>query len=221
MDKHAFWDAVKQGKTDELRAALQADPGLVTLKNENGLRPIMVALYYGQDDVVDLLRPLMVELNIWEASALGDVKQLKALSMGNWRLLDALSPDGFPPVGLAAFFGQLDALAWLAETGADVNKPTDNPMRVRPIHSAAAHHDQVKAVAMTRKLLEHGAEVNTTQHGGWTPLHAAVENGNLALARLLLEAGAKIDVKLEDGRTPLVMAESKGFAEIIDLLQAS
>ena len=35
-------------------------------------------------------------------------------------------------------------------------------------------------------LLAHGADVNAAKHGGWTPLHAAAQNGDVELARLLI-----------------------------------
>ncbi|OQE13959.1 hypothetical protein PENSTE_c041G05633 [Penicillium steckii] len=49
-------------------------------------------------------------------------------------------------------------------------------------------------------LLDQGAEVNEVSDSGRTPLHVAVENGDLAMAALLLESGADVNA---DGRRNL------------------
>ena len=56
-------------------------------------------------------------------------------------------------------------------------------------------------------LLERGADVNSANAHGWTPLHQAAYSDLPLLARMLLDAGARVDVSARgDGGTPLVVA---------------
>lgn len=74
--------------------------------------------------------------------------------------------------------------------------------------------DEVKArIAM-------GERVNARDKGydGNTPLHVAVENGNLEIAELLLRSGAKTGAKNFEKKTPLMMLDSDAPPELIDLL---
>ena len=53
---------------------------------------------------------------------------------------------------------------------------------------------------------------------GETPLHKAVEEGNLESIRALIEAGADVHAKDEDGQTPL---HQRGNAEAVRVLIAA
>jgi ankyrin repeat protein len=93
----------------------------------------------------------------------------------------------------------------LLEHGADVGAVARNPLTVQPLHSAAAGGHTVVA----RLLLEHGADPNARQEGGFVPLHAAAQAGNDELYELLLASGADQDAATDDGRTAAVFrAES-------------
>jgi ankyrin repeat protein len=50
-----------------------------------------------------------------------------------------------------------------------------------------------RSLKMGKFLLEQGAEVNEMSDFGRTPLHVAVEHGDLAMAALLLESGAAVN----------------------------
>ena len=63
-------------------------------------------------------------------------------------------------------------------------------------------------------LIEHGADLNVKQHGGWTPLHAAAMHGDEALVELFLKHGADRNLKSDDGQTAADLAASKGYTEI-------
>ena len=67
-------------------------------------------------------------------------------------------------------------------------------------------------------LIEAGAEVNSVQSSGMTPLHYAAQNGNIELLIILLEKGALVDYKNEQGMTPSDLALLKGHEEIAKIL---
>ena len=64
------------------------------------------------------------------------------------------TPEGFTPLGLAAFLGGPEAVRVLLEHGADADDDADNPFGVRPVHAASAAHDH----ETMRLLLEAGAD---------------------------------------------------------------
>ena len=69
-------------------------------------------------------------------------------------------------------------------------------------------------------MIERGANVNATQHGGWAPLHAAAQNGDIEFARALIDAGAEVNARAENQQRPLDMALTKGQQAMVDFLES-
>jgi ankyrin repeat protein len=70
-------------------------------------------------------------------------------------------------------------------------------------------------------LLERGADANSANAHGWTPLHQAAYSNLPRLAQMLLDDGARVDVSARgDGGTPLVVALFWGNRETAELLAA-
>lgn len=71
------------------------------------------------------------------------------------------------------------------------------------------------------RLLQAGANVNTTDSVRQTPLSIACNTGNLEIVRILIESGAAVDDGVDKNSvhmTPLMHAAASGHAEIIKLL---
>lgn len=68
------------------------------------------------------------------------------------------------------------------------------------------------------RLLREGADVNSADEFGWSPLHHACYNGGMETVLLLLDKGADIDQRSNCGRTPLHKACMNGHNEISLLL---
>lgn len=98
----------------------------------------------------------------------------------------AVSVDGFPPLYLAAFFGHAEIVTLLLQMGADCNAVAQNGSAVEPLHSAVAGRD----ARIVERLLLAGAHVNARQNGGFTPLHAALQNEDHQIVALLRRRGA-------------------------------
>lgn len=172
---------------------------------------ILACVYRGDLDgarKIAATRPL----DVFEAAALGDAARLTTLLAADRELVRARSSDGFSALGLAAFFGQPACARLLLDDGAPVDEPSDNQMRVTPLHSAAA----AGQLDIARWLLERGAPVDARQHGGYTALHAAARNGDLPLVEVLLSHGADRTLRTDDGKSAADFATK---SEVLACLQ--
>jgi len=212
-----FLDAATGGDVSKVKAMLAADPALARAKDENGVSAIMKATYYGKRDVVAALLESGVELDVFEAAATGRTERVVELIEKDPSLANAYSPDGFTPLGFAVFFAQPRIVEALLNTGADVNLPSRESMKVTPLASAAA----AKQTEIARLLIAHGANVNARAASGHIPLHEAAGNGNVELVTLLIENGADVNARTDDGKTPLDFAIEYKRTEVIDLLKES
>jgi ankyrin repeat protein len=199
---NTFLKSVTAGDAAAVRSALAADPSLRRARDERGVSALLLALYYRQTEVAAVLAEGRDDLDVFEAAATGRVDRVRELVARDPSLANAFSPDGFPPLGLAVFFGQRETAEALVAAGADTKAAARNPMRVAPIHAAAA----AGRADIARLLLDHGADPNARQEGEFAPLHEAARAGNLELVRLLVERGADVNAATKDGGTPLTYA---------------
>ena len=151
---------------------------------------ILQAVYRGDHARVEELLADGPELDVFEASALGRIDRLRELLDADPSLANAWADDGFQPLGLASFFGHVEAVRLLVERGAEVNSASRNDFKVMPLHSAVAEKDADTRYELAAFLLEHGADPNARQQDDFTPLMAAGQQGDERLRTLLVEHGA-------------------------------
>lgn len=210
--EHAFFDAIKAGNLDEVRRLVRDTPVLAGVRDGNGVSGILLAAYHGKREVAAALVEMGAPVDIFEASALGLVDRIVALLREDPARVSAFAADGFYPLGLAAFFGHLDAVRALIAAGADVHATARNAFKVQPVHAAAASRN----LDILRAVLEAGADPNVPQQQGFRPLHEAATHANRELAELLLKHGADPSLANEAGKTSLDLARDNGhpvFAE--------
>jgi ankyrin repeat protein len=155
---------------------------------------LLEALYRGDDDKVTELLAAGPELTVFEAAAFGRTDRLREALDGNPAQANAFGDDGFQPLGLACFFGHVEAARLLLNRGADPNTLARNEhIQAAPLHSAAASEgkDAETRYELCELLLDRGADPNLEQGGGFTALAAARQNGDERLERLLLDRGAR------------------------------
>lgn len=210
-----FFEAIKAGDISNVKAMLELHPALLNATNEGGQNAFLVAKYYRNGDVADLLLGLGPDLDIFTASAAGNVSVLVELLADDRSLVEKHSSDGWTPLHLASFFGQTTAAEVLLANGADVNGRSTNAMANTPLHAAVAGR-QTDVVPV---LLSHGAAVNARQHGGWTALHGAAQNGDLELVHLLVAHGAEVGARADNQQSALDLALTKGHKEVAALLE--
>lgn len=208
-DLQRFIEAIQQGNDSLVNDVLSDDPSLVEAKTSSGVSMILLATYYSQHEIAQLLAGKKSDLTIFEAAAVGNFQKLMQLVEADPTIINTFSEDGFPPLGLASFFGHSELADYLIRSGADVNLASKNRMQVMPLHAAVANQH----LEIARMLLEHGAWVNAVQQDSFTPLHGAAQNGQIELIRLLLDYGADPHLRTADGRTSLDMAEAAGHGD--------
>ncbi len=72
---------------------------------------------------------------------------------------------------------------------------------------------------IVKLLIEKGAEVNSINNKGESPIFLAVDKGNLEIIRLLIERGADLNIREKNGKPLLKIAFDRGNKEVIATLQ--
>ena len=210
-----FLDAATQGDVAKVKEMLGIDPLLAQSKDQNGVSVILKATYYGKRDVVEELLASGVQLNIFEAAATGQTDRVRTLIEEDPALVNSYSPDGFAPLGLAAFFGHPQTVDALLAAGAEVNAPSRETMKLTPLASAMATAQN----QIARTLIAHGANVNARGDNDVTPLHTAAARGNIEAATFLLDHGADINATTKDGKKPVSYAEERNQPDMVIFLK--
>ncbi len=209
-DRAELIAAAAAGDAARVRELVTVDPSLATARDADGVSALMLARYRFDRAVTDALLTADPELDVFEAAALGYVDRLRARLIEDPAAVVAFSPDGFTALHFAAFFGKAEAARILVEHGARVDTYTRNPFANQPLHAAAAG----RHVEVCRILLAAGADVNATQHGGFTPLHESAQHGDVEMSELFLSAEADPAATTDAGETPADVAEAAGHVDL-------
>lgn len=215
-----FIKAARTRDTVRIKAMLRANPRLLAARDPLGNTALVIAVNSGYRELAELLIDAGIEPNLWEAAAIGDVTRLENFLKDDPARLETWSPEGFWPLGLAAHFGHYDAVVFLLDRGADINRVSQHPLGVTPLLTCLfGGHPEI-----ARMLIERGANVNVARCGsgwpraGWTALHYSAGLGFLDLIEMLIDRGANVNALDESGATPLAVSRETGHAEIANLL---
>ncbi len=209
---------VRNGDREGVERVLADDPAAAGARDADSVSVLLTAVYHGKTDIRDLLLAQGLELDVFEAAAVGDASRVRELLDADPSLASAFSPDGFFPLGLAAFFKHNRVIRELIAAGANVRAVARNTMRVTALHSAVADGgDRESALA----LIAAGADVNAQQRHGWTALHGAAEMGDREVVEALLAAGADASSATREGKTAADLAREHGYEELAAALEAS
>jgi ankyrin repeat protein len=209
--------AAQSGDIEKLRGLLQDNPSLASARDASGVSALMHACYRRQHGAAELLLSASTSLDIFEATAAGKADKVSAILETDSEAAKSWSADGFTALHFAAFFNRAEIARDLIRHGADVAAVARNPMKVMPLHSAAASH----CGEVVCLLLENGAPPNVAQEGGWVPLHQAARIGDAEMVKVLLQNGADPQLRSNDGKSPAEMAQTNGHDEIVKLLANS
>jgi ankyrin repeat protein len=164
-----IFELIAAGDVGAVRELLQRDPAEAAAHDAEGVSALLRARYRLDDQLVEAVRAADPPLDEFDAAAFGAVDRL-----GDPQ---AWSGDGFTPIHLAAFFGQLAAARAHVERGADVHAVSRNELAVPPLQSAVAAGEH----EIAHLLLDAGACPDERN------LRAADQNGDTAMLALLRE----------------------------------
>jgi ankyrin repeat protein len=154
---------------------------------------LLEALYSGDEQRVDELLAEEPELNVFEAAAFGRADRLHQLLAQDPESANAYGDDGFQPLGLACFFGHVEAARLLLDHGADPNTLSRNEhIKTNALHAAAASEGKGPEVRyeLCQLLLERGADPSIPQgDSDFRAIDAARQNGDEELEGLLDASG--------------------------------
>ncbi|TMC76366.1 MAG: ankyrin repeat domain-containing protein [Chloroflexi bacterium] len=213
-----LFTAIKGGDTEAVERLLDRDHDLVEARDESGLSPVLAALYRGKNDIATAILRRRPKLTVFEAAAAGDLARVRDLIERERAQANAVSPDGYSPLGLAAFFRRSDVAAYLLDRGADP-RAASRQGGFTPLHSAVATDAAPTDPQLVRKLLDAGADPNAKSASGGTPLHTAAFTGDGAILDLLLARGADASIKNAQGKTAADIARERGHPGMARVLE--
>mmetsp|Transcript_4651 Transcript_4651/g.11272 ORF Transcript_4651/g.11272 Transcript_4651/m.11272 type:complete len:400 (-) Transcript_4651:38-1237(-) len=125
---------------------------------------------------------------------------------------------GFTPLAVAAAAGNVPLMTLLMDRDADVSLPSIHRNETAVHH--ACRYGRLPATTMLLKTAEKSCGMDAPNAAGWTPLHIAVDNGNLDMMRVLLESGASPEEKNQTfgGDKPIHMAVRRQDMRAVEML---
>ncbi len=220
LDSELFRQAVAAGEAERVRAYLERDPGLRYSRDASGRSVFVLAHLAGHPEIGQLLIEHGLELDVVEASIIGDWSRVDALCAVAPGLVNAMHPFGGTAMHAAARFGHGGRLWNLYKYGADPNaNPLGPEEGTTPARSALDGSDPAAVDVTVSDLLGNGGDANAAQRAGDTVLHAAAAVGSGYLVKLVLRKHGNPKARNKAGKTPLDVALARGDAEIIALLR--
>ncbi len=143
-----------------------------------------------------------------DAARSGDMEKLAELIAADPELVNARDEEKGTALHSAAMRGQLAAVKFLIEKGADPGA------RNNANQSPLLYAGYTNFVEIVELLIDSGAEFDYWDTRQYTPLHFAARQGSVDVVKLLVEKGAKFDEPGSMGRTPLHFSALNGHTDI-------
>ena len=155
---------------------------------------LFVNVSFGQDNIYDVARKGC------EADIVAIVKEYP-------EVVDYKDVNGFTPLTLACYYGNIEVVNVLASKVKDIDAQCNYGTALM----AASFKGYTSIVEL---LIKHGANINATDLNGVTALHYAVRFTNFEMVKLLVEHKADVHVKDSKGLSPLDYAKQFNNDEI-------
>lgn len=150
--------------------------------------------------------------SIFDIARSGTVTEVQELMKQNPDVINQTNENGFSPLILACYRGNVEVAKFLIEHVKDVNYKSDEGTALSGL-----------SVKYNKELVEHllkkNADPNIADTTGYTPLFWAVKFGNKELVELLLKYNADKTKKDSMGMTPFEYALKTDKKDIINLLK--
>lgn len=150
--------------------------------------------------------------SIFDIARSGTVIEVKELMKQNPNIINENNENGFSPLILACYRGNIEVAKFLIDNVKDINYKSQEGTALAGL-----------SVKYNKELAEHllkkNANPNIADSTGFTPLFWAVKFGNVELVELLLKHKADKSVKDSQGMTPFEYALQTNNKDIINLLK--
>ena len=137
-DHEDIFAAIQAGDAGAVAELIAEDRAAAAARTPEGVSALMLALYFAQAGIVELIDEQLDEVDFFEAVALGRKDRVEHWVRTASDLVGQHAPDGFTGLHLATFFGHPGIVELLLGFGADPDAAATGSMNVRPLHSAAA-----------------------------------------------------------------------------------
>ena len=223
----------RQSKLVEELLKLDADPNQA---RPDGKGPLFGSVRVGEEKIAQLLLKggaevdanFCVEHNgisvggctaLYTASLLGQLSFCRLL-LSSGAQIEAANDLGYTPLMAAIEGGHDDVIDFFLKSGANVNPEVIARVQIEGMGGASPLITATRKenVALIKKLLKRGVDVNRPAPNGWTPLKSAAQQGNLDIVTVLLEGGADPNIADDTNYTPLMNAVSGEHEDIVKLL---
>jgi ankyrin repeat protein len=217
---------------DEL-LKLGADPNKA---RSDGKGPLFGAVRVGEEKIVQTLlkggaevdAPLSMDHNgeavggctaLYIAALLGHLPSCKVLASSG-ASLEAANDLGYTPLMAAIEGDHEEVIDFFLKSGANVNPDVTPSMEVEGLGGAFPLYTATRKenLAVIKKLLKRGADVNRSAPNGWTSLKSAAQQGSFEIVKVLLDAGADPNIADDTNYTPLMNAVSGEHEDIVKIL---
>ena len=243
-------DAAAAGDLAAIQAEL--DKGVdVNAKDNDGRTPLHYAAKYATKEVVELLIPNGADVNAkmkdgatpLHVAAQDGHKEIAELLIDKGADVDAQDVNGWTPLHSTAYEGHRGIVELLIVKDADVNAkdvngrtPLDLGIFTSEIADLLRKHGGRTAEELALRIaafrgdlagvqaqLDAGADVNTKDGDGWTPLHYSANYGYKEIVQLLIGNGADVNATLLSGKykgkTAVDIANQLNHPETAELLR--
>lgn len=156
---------------------------------------------------------------LYVAALLGHLSSCKVLASSG-ASIEAANDLGYTPLMAAIEGDHEDVIDFFLKSGANVNPNVIATMEVErlggafPLYTATRQEN----LAVVKKLLKRGVDVNRAAPNGWTSLKSAAHQGCFEIVKALLEAGANPNIADDTNYTPLMNAVGGEHENIVKIL---
>ena len=161
---------------------------------------------YWRTDINTALRDGKYPLHV--AAEKGRIVMVRTL-LKHGAEINSTSSDGDTPVELAVLNGRTQIAELMLEQGASLDA---SRLLLKAARAGVMDRDTV------RFLIGLGADTESRNDAGDTPLLIAIRQDNHRLATHLVNQGADVNAKTRDGQSALTLARALNFPELISLL---
>ena len=126
-------EAIKAGDQEKVGQLLKENPELAGARSAQGESAILMAVYRGRSEILEMVLAANPETDIFEASAAGQLGRVKSLAAADPASVNLFSRDGFTPLHSAAHNGQMEMVELLLNHGAGVHARSEEgltPLRL-------------------------------------------------------------------------------------------